>query len=136
MAKNIGIVDKNNNLVDQAGLGVATPVVDNLTSDSTTSALSAKQGKLLNSNLVKSVTTDYLTLNNLTWTQSAKGMYYADFPVSLPAGSTIVGVTIGRWGAWASDYVIVPSVYNGLQLMSNKNTFDSSAKISLLVLYI
>ena len=65
MAKNIGIVDKNNNLVDQAGLGVATPVVDNLTSDSTTSALSAKQGKLLNSNksniiktATKTITTD------------------------------------------------------------------------------
>ena len=95
----------------------------------------------LNNKLVKYVDTDYMYLNNLTWTTTTSGMNYANIP--LPTGVTINGtpiaISIIRTGAIADDYMIQPVIKydDGTpMIMSNKSTFNSSTRCAFRIIYI
>lgn len=77
------------------------------------------------------VDTDYEYLGSLSWQATTTGKYYATIPISL-GGKTMIAATILRFGALAANNDVQPYIYeNILRLMSNTNSFSSSARISI-----
>lgn len=108
----------------------------NLTAD-TSGGLNALNSKI--GNVIKYEDTNFMYLNDLTWTQTAGGEYAAEIP--LPTGVTISGTVIGimiqRIQSIATDYHVMPFSSQGVpSVMASKNTFSSGTRMQFRILYI
>lgn len=87
-----------------------------------------------------SYSTGALTLSDLTWSASAGGAYYSpiDLDSSLPAGKSIIAVSISGWNNLRATDVIIPYIRTSrsVGLISNVNSFaDTTSSMTLTVIY-
>lgn len=108
-------------------------------SSSNTSAVSSGGLNELNSKTVKYTDSGQIYLNNLTWSESSQGKYYAALTVPEEVTGTIIGVNINYWASWKVDDIIIAyisSTGTGVSVVSNKNSFASNARIGVRILWI
>lgn len=93
------------------------------------------------SDIIGNYSTGVIKFNTLTFTQSASGMYYApiDLDNALPAGKSIIGITIEGWNNLRSTDMIIPYIRTtrSIGIMSNVNSFtDINSGYGYRILYI
>ena len=110
-------------------------------SDTDPDTVSSRIINLENRYNVKYHTTPNLILSNLSWVQTAAGMYRATYVCSdIPVGSKILGITIFSFAAIRSTDVFMPYINldtdREIGIMSNKNSFESGSYLVFRVIYI
>ena len=81
-----------------------------------------------------SVDINNINLSALTWHTTGSGMYYSSDITPNPAFNRIDSVAITNWGNYPATLIIQPYINgNKVALMCSKNTFTSTAMISLRV---
>lgn len=91
----------------------------------------------LNSDLPKMYTSKNIFLNNLDWTKSAEGKYFAYTDLKIPEHKMIISFYICNWGL-IKDTDIIQLTYgtqDRISIISNTNTFHKSAGIQVRIIY-
>lgn len=90
-------------------------------------------------NVIKYQDTNFVYLNDLTWSQTAGGEYQAEIPLptDVTISGTVIGIMIQRIQSIATDYYIMPFSNQGVpSVMANRNTFGSGSRMLFRILYI
>ena len=91
----------------------------------------------INSDLPKMYTSKNIFLNNLDWTKSAEGKYFAYTDLKIPEHKMIISFYICNWGL-IKDTDIIQLTYgtqDRISIISNTNTFHKSAGIQVRIIY-